>query len=123
MINETDFVWSTDEETYNIDSLGDLIRDYDIEAGTTVYYGKAAKPSASSFIDTDDIIEDAQNRASDNYGEFAECFLDDITDEAKKELNDFLSAWMEKYGVVTFYMVEEPKEYVVTEQDVIDANS
>lgn len=121
MSNE--LVWSKDCEYFNSDSLHEIIRDHDLKAGDQCYFGTKDAPAASSFIDVDDIIEDAQNRAMDNYGEFAESFLDDVTDEAKKELGDFLSVWMDKNAAVRFYLAHDITEYIVTEDDVRAAHA
>ncbi len=63
-------VWSKDEENYQSDTLGELIRDYDLRPGTVVHVGIVSHPSASTFMDADNIIEQAQERAYDEYNDY-----------------------------------------------------
>ena len=114
--------WSSDEETFNYDSLDELIAmDDDLEAGRTVYYGEA-EAIGTNFVDADDVIEDIANRAYAEGGEHAEDFPD-VSAEAKKELDDFLIAWQAKYCVPTFYRIRNVKEYTITEADIAEARA
>lgn len=111
-------VWSKDEEYFACESLSELIRDHDLSVGKVVYFGNASHPSPSTFIDADNIIEQAQERAYDEYGDHAEFFLDGVTEEEKKILNDFLWEWLDRNSDVTFYMVSDVSPYTVTELDI-----
>jgi hypothetical protein len=44
--------------------------------------------------------------------------MDDVSAEAKQELNDLLKSWMEKHVTVNFYTVHDVREYVLTEEDL-----
>lgn len=114
-------VWSKDEECYQSDTLAELIHDYDLTVGTVVHHGIAVHPSASIFVDADNVIEMAQERAYDEYSDYAECFLDGVTDEEKKKLDDFLSDWLDRNADVTFYMVTDVKAHIITKQDIADS--
>lgn len=116
-------VWAHDEENYSSDSLHDLIRDYDLVVGAKVHHGVAYHPSTSMFVDADDVIEYAQERAYDEFSDYAECFLDGVTDEEKKKLDDFLSEWLERNSQITFYSVRDTNEYIVTEEDLREAHA
>ena len=115
-------VWSHDEENYSSDSLHDLIRDYDLVSGAKVNFGVAHHPSPSMFVGADDVIECAQERAYDEFSDYAECFLDGVTDEEKKKLDDLLKEWLERNSTITFYSVRDTTEYLITEEDVREAN-
>jgi hypothetical protein len=115
-------VWAHDEENYSSDSLHDLIRDYDLKAGAMVHSGVAYHPSPSMFVDADDVIEYAQERAYDEFGEYAECFLDGVTDEEKKKLDDFISDWLERNSQITFYSLRDITESIITDLDIVEAN-
>jgi hypothetical protein len=111
-------VWSKDEENFNCDSLSELIRDYDLISGNEVWFGAAYSPSPIRFIDADSIIEYAQERAYDDFGDYAEDFLNGVTDEEKKNLNDFLREWLERNADVTFYSVTDQEKYKITNEDI-----
>lgn len=111
-------VWSKDDETFNCDSLGDLVRDYDLVAGDTVYTGIAYHPSPSMFVDADDVIEYAQERAYDEFSDYAEGYLIGVTQEEKKKLDDFLVDWLKRNSDIKFYSVKDVRPYTVTESDI-----
>lgn len=114
-------VWSKDDESFNSDSLGDLIRDYDLVVGDTVYTGIAYHPSPSMFIDADDVIEYAQERAYDEFSDYAENYLNSVTDEEKKKLDDFLADWMKRNSDITFYSVKNITKHIITAAEIEDA--
>lgn len=73
--------------------------------------GRAIRASVW-WTDADDAIETAQVRADSEYGDASEGYLDDVTDEDKKELNDKLSelfsSWQKKHGYEpNFYEIED----------------
>lgn len=68
------------------------------------------------YIYAEDIIEEIQQNAYDNGGEYAETYLDDVQrkhrDELEEKLNEVLSNWMNKYGYTpNFYSVEDVETY------------
>lgn len=112
--------WSTNNEDFNYSSLEDLIDSNcgDLDVGQTVYVGDGRKPKLSEFCDADDVIELMQNRGYDIGDEYAEGFMDDISPEAKQELDDLLKNWMKKHVAINFYTVHGVREYVLTEEDL-----
>ena len=67
-------------------------------------------------IYAEDVIEEIQQNAYDNGGEYAETYLDDVQrkhrDELEEKLNEVLSNWMNKYGYTpNFYSVEDVETY------------
>ncbi|MBM4206812.1 MAG: hypothetical protein FJ190_01940 [Gammaproteobacteria bacterium] len=112
--------WSTNNEDFNYSSLEDLIDSNigELAVGQTVYVGDGRKPKLSEFCDANDVIELMQNRGYDIGGEYADHFMDDVTPEAKQELDEFLKSWMEKHVTINFYTVHDVLEYVLTEEDV-----
>ncbi|WP_318521292.1 hypothetical protein [Photobacterium leiognathi] len=65
----------------------------------TVYRGEKVKKTFEEYFSIDALIEDMQNRASDDASEFAEDYLDDITDEQQKELESVILAWATKHNI------------------------
>jgi hypothetical protein len=112
--------WSTNNEDFNYSSLEDLIdsNSGELAVGQTVYVGDGRKPKLSEFCDADDVIELMQNRGYDIGGEYADSFMDDVAPEAKQELNDLLTSWMENHVTINFYTVHDVREYVLTEKDL-----
>lgn len=67
-------------------------------------------------IYAEDVIEEIQQNAYDNGGEYAETYLDDVQrkhrDELEEKLNEVLSNWINKYGYKpNFYSVEDVEIY------------
>lgn len=110
--------WSTDEETYNYDSLGELLDcNSELEAGTVVFVGHAVDHDPTSWFDADQVIDAIADAAYGEAREHAEGYPD-VTDEAKAELQTFLDAWITKHCTPAFYRVENSREYVLTLEDV-----
>jgi hypothetical protein len=109
--------WSSDEENFLYDSLGELLDAEEIEVGQTVYVGEQSDASAYCLVDADDIVEMFNERAYDNFGECAEDWPD-VTKEAKAELSTFLAAWIERHSPQKFYRVVNVKKYTVTAEDL-----
>lgn len=111
--------WSTDGSDFHYSSLHDLLdANSEIEAGEIVFMGDADHPLASSFVDHDDVIELIATRAYDVGGEWAEDYTDDVSEEAKKEMDDFLTAWIGKHLPIRFYQVKNIREYTITAEDL-----
>jgi hypothetical protein len=112
--------WSTNNEDFNYSSLEDLMdsNSGELAVGQKVYVGDERRPKYSEFCDANDVIEMMQNRGYDIGGEFADGFMDDISPDAKTELDEFLKSWMEKHVAINFYTVHDVREYVLTEEDL-----
>lgn len=113
--------WSSDEETFNADSLEELIEmgtgmPGDFEVGDMVYAGDAVTPDPADYIDADGILEQMGERANDDCGEAADDYPD-ITPEAKQELEDVLKAWARKHCTPRFWKVKNVREYILTAED------
>ncbi|HIF9337682.1 hypothetical protein [Photobacterium damselae] len=65
----------------------------------TIYRGEKVKKTFEEYFSIDALIEDMQNRASDDGGEFAEDYLEDITDEQQTELESVVLAWATKHNI------------------------
>lgn len=106
------------------EALADMLDDDALEVGSTFLTGIKRKPSPTLFImDADEILENYDQRIDDTYpGDFSNdnTGSDDVSSEAKAELNNFLEAWAEKYLNVTFWEIDHDEEISVT-QEMIDA--
>lgn len=106
--NDPKWCYSLNEEDFTggLCSKEDAIsegREYAIDDDKPYFYiGKAISDFTPS-IDIDCIIENIQEDAYQNGGEWAEGYLEDITKEQANELdeklNDVLSNWIDKYNI------------------------
>lgn len=120
MSRDGQIFWSSDCETFNADSLAELIEsDDDLEAGDLVSYGEA-EDVGTDFVSEEDVIELIADRAYDYGGEAAEDFPD-VSDEAARELAAFLAAWQAKHCKPNFYRIRNVKHYTITEADINEA--
>ncbi|MCD5326715.1 hypothetical protein ACFFU8_18385 [Chromobacterium piscinae] len=112
-------VWSHNGETFQADSLRELIKDYELEPGSVVHVGDVQE-HGTNWIDADDVIEQIAERGDDEGGEFADDFPD-VPDEAKAELDTFLTRWQAEHCVATFFNVVNVRQYTITEADIEEA--
>lgn len=119
------------EEVFVVDSMGEdeffddlseLIRDKSLQVGDEVIRAKPIYPKPTDFIDVSGVMEDMEQRAYDECGDFAEGFVDE-SEEAREELEDLLSYWANRHCVVNFYLTEDEYRYKITEEDVKKARS
>ncbi|MFV1944294.1 hypothetical protein VPH49_26290 [Pseudomonas luteola] len=108
--NDEDFIYSNLQEL--IDDMGDWIA-----AGDTVHVGKTTEFDPAEFIKADFIIEIIGENAYENAGEAAEGFPE-VSQEARKELSDFLASWTRKYCKPRFVKIVRSQPYVVTKEDL-----
>ena len=111
-----------DDEIWYIDYEGYETKEEAINDGLTmINEGSAFRvgrivPCEISGIDTDRVIDYARDRLYDEVGEFAETYLNDITTEQEKELEEALNnvfyEWHKKHNLFpTCYTIED-EEYV-----------
>lgn len=114
-------VWSLDDDYFKYESLLDLIDSNigDLDIGDTVYFGDKAIPEADDLFNTDIIIEHMGEYAHHIAGELAKGFPT-ITKEAIVELDNLISAWIQRHAVINFFTVLNSKQYVLTEQDLTE---
>ena len=113
--------YSTNEETFNFDSIDEAFCDvfesedsFNVGDVVTVYSGEAIKNKASDYL-SGNLLEDMQERAYDEAGEFAEDYLIEAgiveQNELLKELSDAVDKWADKYGFQPkFYGIRNIKE-------------
>jgi hypothetical protein len=110
--------WSDNNEDFNTPELCDLIsNNEELVPGSVVYVGGAIKPTYDEIFSVPDIIERIQDGAYDIGGECAWDYLENVTEEAIKELKSLIESWLDKNSVINFYNVKNVKPYVLTEED------
>lgn len=110
--------WSNDRETFQYDSLGELMDSHsELSVGDTVYVGTAIVPYVSRYVFTDRILESMSDGAYDEVGEYAEDWPK-ITNEEQKILEKMIADFIEKHSPIKFYNVVDIKEYTITLEDI-----
>lgn len=101
--------WSVDNENFS-DDYGTVVDQAISEGYTKIFEGTQVKQSPSYYMPSfADILDDIDQRAYDDGGEYSEGFTD-VSEEAKEELDNLLKAWAEKYLTVDFYLVRNISE-------------
>ena len=57
MSDISDEYWSADGETFNYDTLGELLDCNELSVGDTVYIGSGTMPDPAKWVDADDVID------------------------------------------------------------------
>lgn len=110
--------WSADGSEYRFSDLGELIDNYDeLKPGDVVYVGEAVRCDPAWLYDADDLIEALGDRASSEYGEYADDWPD-VAREAREEFNTFLLQWINKHCPPTFFGITNERPYTITAEDV-----
>jgi hypothetical protein len=110
--------WSKDNEDFNARSLAELLeRHEDLAAGTVVWRGVAVHPNNTHLCDANDVIDLLADRAHDIAGEHADSYPQ-VDAEARAELDQLLSDWIDKNAPPSFYTVENIEPHTLTEGDV-----
>ena len=108
------YCYSLGAEIFQDSTSEGIIFDNDLQEGDVFYQGEAIYPLPSNFFCIDSLIEYMQENAYDNHSEFAEDYLQDLSDEKVKELETLISEWLDKNVNVSFYTVNNVKKLVVT---------
>ena len=114
-----EYVYSLNEEDWmDLDSLKDRINDKYYHGGKVeVFKGKQKALEHKDFISISRFIEDIQERAWDECGEFSEDYLDDITPDAILGLDKLLLDWFNASAAQPkfYHVVDIEKEIIVSE--------
>ena len=108
-------IWDIDYEGYETkeEAINDGLTM--INEGSAFRVGKIV-PCEISGIDTDRVIDYARDKLYDEVGEFAETYLNDITTEQEKELEEALNnvfyEWHKKHNLFPTCYIAEDEEYV-----------
>lgn len=115
-------VYSLNEENYR-EELFDLFEELDDDdnliVGAEYWVGEKVEHKASSFFDHHSLLENADENAYEEGGDYAENFATSAPNEAKEELSKFIQAWADKHIQVNFWGVKNCKKLTVT-QELID---
>ena len=101
------YCYSTNQENYfgDFDSREEAAEEGN--PGMMVYVGEIEWPEASDFACADMVINDMRDRAYDGYGEHAEDYLGNVTDEQRAELETLIAEWADRVCPATFFRTKE----------------
>lgn len=72
-----------------------------------LYKGVKEPQKFANFLNVDRIVDDMGEVAYDECGEWAEDYLDDVTEDQKNELEALICQWADKHGLKpTWFMIE-----------------
>lgn len=124
---DTTTLYSRNDEEFRAtdpaEVLDELWNDGELAVGAK-YYECDFKPlTMLACMDANHLLDNAGDSAYDLVGEAMDCDnpFDDATEEAKKELNDFLEAWAAKHLRLGRFCTAagKSKELSITEDDVV----
>lgn len=116
--------YSTDDETFNNDCLGDLIDGMDDpQVGDTYYEADCVTLAPTEGINSwtvDSILENMDEQVWEEMGECYDSTYTDVSDEAKAELRILLEAWATKHIDLSRYwkIVGKTRECKLTAEDL-----
>lgn len=115
--------YSRDEEcftdTNEMDIVWEIISDHSYDPseaiGYTYYKGESYKPNPSSLFNLDRAIENMEEAAYDEYGEWSEDFL---AGTSFKELEILINNWLDENVKVKFFAVKDVVQKSITKEMV-----
>lgn len=120
---QPEYCYSTDEEIYRHESLGDLIDEIqcnttDKPIGATYWRGEKKELTHAACIHVDNFLEMCDERAYEEIGEIYDNCFTDVGDDAKNELGDLIIAWAKKHVNIRYWKVINSQELKITAEDL-----
>lgn len=117
---EIEYCYSTDEEMFNHETLGDVIDYLDLEnpIGATYWRGEKKELTHADCVDVDSFLEQCDERAYEEIGEVYDNCFTDVTEAEKMELGELITAWAKKHVTIRYWKVLNVQEMKITEDDI-----
>jgi hypothetical protein len=117
-----EYCYSTDEEIYSYESLGDVIDEIkcntDTPIGASYWRGEKKELTHAACIDVGSFLEQCDERAYEEIGEiYNNCFTD-VGDDAKNELGDLILEWAKKHVNIQYWKVINSQELKIAAEDL-----
>lgn len=112
-LSEDDWTWADEDPNEIIRQFLDGKDPDDVNniQKVNMYQGELESKSFIDYLCVDSILERMQEWAYDDVGDFANSYLDDVTDEMKEELDVLICAWANKHNISpNFFHVGNVKE-------------
>lgn len=123
----TNKCYSTDGESFNHNSLGEVFDDLESEGELyegRVYYEADYKPlEVQDYASSHTVAWMLENLDEQIYDDIGECYDNDcynVSKEAREELRTFLESWITKHVDLSCYfkIVGKPRELKVVKEDL-----
>jgi hypothetical protein len=119
---EPEYCYSTDEELFTHESMGDLLDEIegntDTPIGATYWRGEKRELTHAELIDIDGFLEQCDERGYEEIGEIYDNCFTDVTDEEKAELKELVLNWAKKSVNIRYWKVVNSQELKITEDDL-----
>lgn len=121
-MSDTKLMYSSTDDEFRCDSLAALIDADGLSEGDTYFVAPAQNLSPAKFAtphEVDGILERFDDVLYEHVGEIADADFAAVTPAAREELQQLLSAWIEKHVNVSRYWVTDASQrLLVTAQDM-----
>ena len=120
--NEIEYCYSTDEEYFNYESIGELL-DYldgetDDKLGATYWRGEKKELTHGECINVEGFLESCDEQGYEEIGEVYDNCFTDVSESAKMELGELITAWAKKHVNLRYWKVVNVQELKVTQGDL-----
>lgn len=122
-ITDGRFCYSMDGELYEGDcktkeeAIKEAISEYELKIGDSIFIGEKEEKFFNEYLDLDVLFESMADRAADEvHPDAVDGWpFDLITNNAQKELDDFITSWVKKHNLNPyFYGIKNPEEIKIT---------
>jgi hypothetical protein len=112
--------YSLDDETYNFEGIGELIDNMtDPRVGSVYFEADCQDVTAEDYFNVGNILENADERLSEDVGDIADNDFSNVSKEAIAELKEALDAWATKYVALRYWkIVGKTRVCNLTEDDL-----
>ncbi len=127
MSEEKQKFYSTDDESFNFESIGELMDELDgegsLEEGRVYYEGEGERVSVETVVTAHTVDHLLENIDENLYEELGECYSNDFSDvtaEEREELRNLIVEWAKKHVRIQRYwkMVGRSEEKRFTKEEV-----
>ena len=125
----SDFVYMpTDEDVFDslqaaLEFIESVASDLNDALGWSISVCKIIKPTHRWFVRAKDIVNDMQNRASDEFSEWADDYLNDVEYDKEKlaELDLLIANWFNSNAKdPDFYQAGEEVQVIIVTKELLD---
>ena len=126
MAKKEKYYFSFDDESYSggSNTEDEAVEEATKEAGKdykgALYIGKGTTLDSSAFVIIDHLLENINEQAQDQCGEWAEEYLLYLSDLEKDELQKLICDYLNKVDPVTFYNIEGVIKYKIVDGKAIE---
>jgi len=118
----------TDEDVFDslqaaLEFIESVASDLNDALGWSISVRKIIKPTHTWFVGAKDIVNDMQNRASDEFSEWADDYLNDVEYDKEKlaELNLLIANWFSSNAKEPdFYQAGEEVQVIIVTKELLD---